>query len=115
MTIIFDSTRPVQTTQTFGRGISRQKLQPFTQADLDWAAQFFGDLESDRELEERYQQFRYDAQFDGTFPQTGHCLCCGDRCDDLTKDGLCDACDTNATNSGIACQNLSYCGQYRVF
>ena len=46
---------------------------------------------------------------------TGHCLNCGDRCEDLTVHGLCDRCDAAATEATIACVNGTAMGQYRVF
>jgi hypothetical protein len=88
---------------------------PFTQADLDWAAQTFGELEDKRQLEGRVLQARWDDQFVGTLPATGHCLLCGDRCDDLTFQGLCDRCDDLACNAAIAGENARAGLGYRVF
>ena len=115
MQTIFDSAAPVKSDHPFGNLPARERRQPFTAADLDWAAQAFGDIEADRHLEERALEAAWDDQFNGSIPATGHCLVCGDRCDDLTPEGLCDACDTAATNASIACINGAHGLGYRVF
>jgi hypothetical protein len=114
--ILFDSTvasNPAP--RTFARGIDRRPFVP-SQADLDWAAQTFGDAESDREncrLEEQAEQARWDDQF--RFP-AGICESCGEPADwlDLVHK-LCGECLTAAENASIACQNRNAMGQYRVF
>jgi hypothetical protein len=69
MTTIFDSAVPVKSAQSFGRGIDRRPFVP-SRAELDWAAQFFGELEDarlreeeNRHLEEQARQAEWDAQF----------------------------------------------------
>ena len=115
MTTIFDSARSVKTARRFGTLPARERRRPFTQADLDWAAQMFGDAESDRELETRALEAEWTDQFNGSIPAAGHCLNCGDRCDDLTREGLCDRCDTLATDATTAGQNGRAGLGYRVF
>jgi hypothetical protein len=88
---------------------------PFNRADLDWAAEAFGDLAEDDHLDELAEQARWDDQFHGSIPAAGHCLNCGDRCDDLTFQGLCDRCDTLATDASTACINGLYGLGHRVF
>jgi hypothetical protein len=115
MTTVFDSAAPVKSDRPFGILPSHERRMPFTQADLDWAAQFFGELEEARQLEERALQSHWDDQFVGTIPATGHCLLCGDHCDDLTFQGLCDRCDDLACDATIAGQNARAGLGYRVF
>ncbi len=106
--ILFDSTRTVNpATQTLGRGIhiGRRRLFAPSIEDLNWAAQFFGDIEDTHRLEERALEAAWTDQFNDSFPLTGHCLNCGDCCDDLTSQGLCDRCDTIASEDSIACIN----------
>jgi hypothetical protein len=60
--ILFDSARPVQSDPAFGALLRRERRMSFTQADLDWVAQTFGELESDREdreLEDRAAEASY--------------------------------------------------------
>ncbi len=114
MTTIFDSAVSVKSDRPFGILPARERFIP-SQADLDWAAQAFGDAEADRELEERALQARWDAQFDGTFP-AGLCEMCGEPSDWLDPTHkLCGECLTAAENSTIAIQNRFAMGQYRVF
>ena len=72
-------------------------------------------LDLARAAGEKALEAAWDDQFNDTIPATGHCLSCGDRCDDLTSQGLCDRCDSLATDATIACQNKAAMGQYRVF
>jgi hypothetical protein len=68
--ILFDATRPVKSRKLFGIGILAWHpihREHYTQADLDWAAEVFGNAEADRRLEEQARQARWDAQFDGAF------------------------------------------------
>ena len=115
MTTIYDSARQVKTARPFGTLPGRERRRPYTQADLDWAAQAFGNAESDRELEARAHDAAWDDQFNASIPAAGHCLLCGDRCDDLTTQGLCDRCDTLATDATTAGQNRRAGLGYRVF
>ncbi len=57
MTTVFDSSRSVKS-ESFGHGIQPDRRRPFVPSieDLNWAAQFFGDLETDRRLEEQAAQ-----------------------------------------------------------
>src|SRR6516165_8666728 len=105
MTTLYDSATPVKPDRPFGILPPRERREPYTQADRDWAAQAFGELEDARQLEERALQARWDDQFIGTIPATGHCLLCGDRCDDLTFQGLCNRCDDLACEAAIAGEN----------
>ncbi len=124
MTTLFDSAAPVKP-QSFGRGIPSARRLPFVPSieDLNWAAQMFGELEDTRlheepetrQLEEQAAEALWYHQFDDNMPQTGHCLNCGDRCDDLTSQGLCDRCDTLATEDSIACVNQLHGLGRRVF
>jgi hypothetical protein len=98
MTTLYDSAVSVKPSTSFGRGIDRRPIGP-TEADLDWAAAFFGQLEDARLraeenawYEERAQEAEWLAKFDASIPAQGHCLACGDYAD-LTPQGLCDACD----------------------
>jgi len=116
--VIFDS-QAVKSSRPFGRGIAHRPFVP-SQADLDWAAQFYGELEDarlrdeeNRELEERALQARWDDQF--RLP-AGLCESCGkpsDWLDPVHK--LCGECLTAAENATIACMNRNAMGQYRVF
>jgi hypothetical protein len=85
--------------------------------DRAWAAQAFSDAEFDRELEERYQQARWDDQFDGAFRfPSGLCELCGQPSDWLDKTHkLCAECMTAAENATIACVNGEHGLGYRVF
>ena len=112
--ILFDSARPVQSAQSFGRGLARRPFVPDLD-DLAWAAQAFGDAEADRELEEQALQAAWDDQFTNAFP-TGCCQLCGEPSDQLDPvHELCPECLTAAENATIACQNRNAMGQYRVF
>jgi len=124
--ILFDSTLTVNPAlRTFGRGIQPARRRPFVPSidDLAWAAQFFGEMEDTRireeaenhRLEELAAEAAWNRQFEDTLPMTGHCLNCGDRCDDLTAQGLCDRCDTIASEDSIACINALYGLGRRVF
>ena len=42
---------------------------PYTQADLDWAAQMFGDVEADRRFDEQAQEAAWYDQFNDTSPR----------------------------------------------
>ena len=112
--ILFDSTRPVQSAQTFARGIARRPFTP-TPADEAWFAQTLADAEFGRHLEELAAQARWDDQFNRTFP-AGCCQMCGESSDQLDPiHELCPECLTAAENATIACQNRNAMGQYRVF
>ena len=114
MNVIYDSARPVQSAQSFGRDIALRPFVP-SQADLAWAAQAFGDAEADRQLEEQALQARWDDQFTNAFP-AGCCQLCGEPSDQLDPvHELCPECLTAAENATIACQNRTAMGQYRVF
>jgi hypothetical protein len=114
MTTIFDSAAPVKSDHPFARGIAPERRRPFIPSieEMDEAAQMFRNLEDARRLEEENHRLEEQAleaawsdQFNDTMPMTGHCLNCGDRCDVLTLQGLCDSCDTLATEDSIACVN----------
>ena len=114
---IYDSVAPVKSASHFGRGIDPRRSTRFEPSDEDraWAAECFDQLEQERQLEERYQQARWDAQFDGSLP-AGLCELCGepsDWLDPIYK--LCGDCLTAAENATIAGQNKAAMGQYRVF
>ncbi len=115
MTTIFDSAAPVKTDRSFGTLPARERRMPYTAQDLQDAAQMFGDADENRRLEEQAQEAAWYDQFNGSFPTTGHCLLCGDRCDDLTFQGLCDRCDDLATDATTACQNAQAGLGYQVF
>ena len=113
MTTLFDSARLVKPARDFGILPARERRMPFTQADLDWAAQFLGELEDNRRLEDRALQAAWDDQFIGTMPM-GPCEVCG-MVAELTNEGLCDRCDRLPTHATIALQNQAVMGMYRVF
>jgi hypothetical protein len=115
MTTLYDSARPVKSDRPFGTLPARERRMPYTQADLDWAAQFFGELEDARQLEERVLQAQWATQFIGTISMTDHCLLCGDRCDDPTFQDLCDRCDDLACDAAIKGENARAGLGYRVF
>jgi hypothetical protein len=115
MRTIFDSRLPVKSNPSFAALPARGRRMPYTQVDPDWAAYFFGELDDARQLEERALQARWDDRFVGTLPVTGHCLLCGDRCDNLTPQGLCDRCDDAAYEATIAGENARAGLGYRVF
>ena len=115
MTTVFDSSRSVKS-ESFGHGIQPDRRRPFVPSieDLNWAAQFFGT--SNRPPAGRAgRRGLWYHRFDDTMPLSGHCLNCGDRCDDLTFQGLCDRCDTLATEDTIACVNQLHGLGRRVF
>ncbi len=109
------SAAPVKSDTALATLSARERCMPYTQADLDWAAQTFGELEDERQLEERALQAQWDDQFAGSLPANGHCLLCGDRCDDLTFQGLCDRCDDLACEAAIKGENARAGLGYRVF
>ena len=139
MTTIFNSTHLVKSDPAFGRGIARRPFVP-SQADLDWAAQCFGDAESDRELEERALQAAWDAQFDGSYlildasdfppsgpcsvceaidfidPITGRCPECSDRCvvcgvhGETDENAMCDRCSLAAIEGSTTNRPRSFPG-----
>ena len=76
MTTIFDSAAPVKSAQNFGSMPARERRMPYTLADLDWAAQAFGDAEANRRLDEQALDAAWDDQFNDTIPAAGHCLNC---------------------------------------
>ena len=89
MTTLFDSAPPVKS-ESFGRGIQPARRRPFVPSleDLNWAAQFFGRSGSGPSAGRAGPRSAWYHQFDDTMPPTGHCLNCGDRCDDLTTGAL---------------------------
>ncbi len=114
MTTIFDSARPVKSTPSFGRGLTRRPFVP-DQADQAWAAQAFGDAESDRELEEQALQARWDDQFNHTVP-AGCCQLCGEPSDQLDPvHELCPECLDRAEFATLAGVNERAGLGYRVF
>jgi hypothetical protein len=115
MTTLFDSAAPVKSARPFGTLPARERREPYTQADLDWAAQTFGEPEDERRLEVQALQAAWDDRFNDTIPATGHCLLCGDRCDNLTFQGLCDRCDDLACDATIAGKYARAGLGYRVF
>lgn len=113
-TILFDSIaarKPV--TRTFGRGIPSDRRMPYTQADLDWAAQSFGELDDARDLEEQALQAAWDDQFNDSIP-VGHCRSCGELAE-VDRDGLCERCEREGTAATIAGENGRAGLGYRVF
>jgi hypothetical protein len=105
--ILFDSTCPVKSDRSFGHGIAPERRWPFVPSleDLNWAAQFFGDLEDAHRLEECALQVGWDAQFDGAFPP-GVCRMCGKPAEWLDPiHGLCNECDAISTDATLAGQN----------
>ena len=114
MTTIFDSSAPVKSDPTFGRGIDRRPFVPDLD-DLAWAAQAFGDAEADRELEARAQQAAWDDQFTNAYP-AGCCQLCGEPSDQLDPvHELCPECLDRAEFATIAGQNERAGLGYRVF
>jgi hypothetical protein len=112
--ILFDSARPVQSAQTFGRGLDRRPFVPDLD-DLAWAAQAFGDAEVDCLLEDQAEQARWDDQFTNAFP-AGCCQLCGEPSDQLDPDHeLCPECLDRAEFATIAGQNERAGLDYRVF
>ena len=119
MNVIYDSARPVQVDPTFGRGVDGRPIGP-TEADLDWAAAFFGQLEDarlrdeeNRHFEESAEQARWDDQF--RFP-AGVCEACGkpsDWLDPVHK--LCGECLALAEHATLASVNERAGLGYRVF
>jgi hypothetical protein len=85
----------------FGQGIAipyKGRQMPYTQADLDEAAQMFAGspepdwdaLAAQREWEDLYEKgLLAPVEF-------GHCAVCSTPYGDLTPQGLCDACDIHA-------------------
>jgi hypothetical protein len=93
----------------------RERRRPYTQADLDWAAQAFGELEDNRRLEEQAEQAAWDDRFNRGFP-AGCCQLCGEPADELDPvHELCSGCLTAAENAGVAGENGRAGLGYRVF
>jgi hypothetical protein len=121
--ILYDSQVSDKSSRLFGRGIAPPRTVHFEPNDEDraWAAEVFDGLEQERHqaencrLEEQALEAAWADQFNDTMPLTGHCLNCGDRCDDLTAQGLCDRCDTIASEDSIACVNALHGLGRRVF
>jgi hypothetical protein len=119
MTTIFDSAVSVKSAQTFGRGIDRQPFVP-SQADLDWAAAYYGELEDarlreeeNRHLEEQALQAQWDDLF--RFP-AGICEMCGEPSDWLdSTHKLCGECLDRAEYATLAGVNERAGLGYRVF
>jgi hypothetical protein len=93
MTTIFDSARSVKTTRPFGNLPARERRMPFTPADLDWVAAFFGELEDNRRLEDRAIEAEWTDQFNGSIPVAPRCRVCGAGCE-LPITLLGDRCET---------------------
>jgi hypothetical protein len=105
MTTIFDSVAPVKSDRPFGTLPGRERRMPYTQADLAWAAQAFGDAEADRLLEEQAEQARWDDRFTGAFP-AGCCQLCGEPSDQLDPvHELCPECLDRAEFATLAGAN----------
>jgi hypothetical protein len=116
MTTLFDSAAPVKSARPFGTPPSSEDLEPYTAQDLQDAAEKSGDSdEENRRLEEQALQAAWDDRFIVTIPAAGVCQMCGDACDDLTFQGLCDRCDDLACEATIAGQNARAGLGYRVF
>jgi hypothetical protein len=112
----------------FGAGILRSApyygRQPFTAADLEWAAQEFGrDADWDARMaadagpdwDTLAGEARFvDAASDLT-PPVRACRSCGEPADDLNAPGWCDRCDREGTDASIACVNARFGLGHRVF
>jgi hypothetical protein len=139
MQTLFDSRQVVKSDRPFGHGIDRRPFVPDLD-DLAWAAQCFGDAESDRELEERALQAAWDDQFDGPYlildandfppsgpcsvceaidfidPITGRCPECSDRCvvcgvrGETDETAMCDRCSLAAIEGSTTNQPRSFPG-----
>lgn len=114
MTTLFDSAAPVKIRRPFGTLPDRERRMPYTAKELQEAIEMFADAEADR-LDEQALQAAWDDQFNDTLPPAGHCQNCGEPCDHLTPQGLCDRCDDLATDAAIAGQNGRAGLGYRVF
>jgi hypothetical protein len=72
---------------------------PYTQADLDEVAQMFADAEEDRQYDELAAQREWEGMYEAGLlspVEFGRCAVCSTPYDDLTPQGLCDACDIHA-------------------
>jgi hypothetical protein len=121
MQTIFDSALSVKPSQSFGRGVARRPFIP-SQADLDWAAQFFGALEDaslrdeeNRELERRAGEAEWLDRFNASVA-AGRCVDCGAPSDQLDRvHGLCPECMDRAEHATLASVNERAGLGYRVF
>jgi hypothetical protein len=113
MTTLFDSAVHVKSARPFGMLPRGERRMPYTQADLDWAAQTFGELEDARQLEEQALQAAWDDQFNDTIP-AGCCRSCGEPAESLA-DGLCPDCERQADEATYACVNRHFGLGNRVF
>jgi hypothetical protein len=113
MTTLFDSAAPVKSDRPFGTLPARERRMPYTQADLDWAAQSFGELEDYRQLEEQALQAQWDDQFRGTI-SAGFCRSCGELAE-VDRDGLCADCERAGTEATIKGENHRAGLGYRTF
>jgi hypothetical protein len=107
----------------FGQGILASHpfagRMPYTQADLDEAAQMFADSRTEAitpDWDALAQEAEYQAKLDAMAPAVfGRCLNCSMPCDDLTFQGLCDRCDDLADDASTASRNYSAGLGFQVF
>jgi hypothetical protein len=94
MTTLFDSAAPVKTDRPFGTLPACERRQPYTQADLDWAAQAFADAS-----EPDYDLLAGEAAF------LISCELCGRPVEPEELDrGLCNDCQSAAEDASMASQ-----------
>jgi hypothetical protein len=121
MQTIFDSAAPVKSDRPFGVLPGRGRCIP-SQADLDWAAQFYGELEDarlhdeeNRELERRAGEAEWLDRFNASIA-AGRCVDCGAPSDQLDRvHGLCPECLDRAEYATLASVNERAGLGYRVF
>jgi hypothetical protein len=120
--ILFDSTVTRKSSQSFGRGIDRERPTPFEPSSQDraWAAESFDSLDQARyqaEKNARLEDSAREAEWNDQFRLApGLCEWCGEPSDWLDPvHKLCAECMTDAENSTIACMNKVAMGEYRVF
>ena len=90
MITLYDSAAPVKSDRPFGMLPARERRMPYTQADLDWAAQAFGD---DADWDVRLIAGLETCEACNRPVEPGELEC-----------GLCSVCMTRAEEATVACQ-----------
>ena len=109
-------------TRPFGVGILASRpfagRMPYTAQDLADAAAMFAAADEDRQIDALAAQREWEACYEAgllTPVEFGRCLNCGQPCDELTEQGLCDRCDDLAIDSSTASRNYAAGLGFKVF
>lgn len=80
--------------------------QPFTAADLRWAAQAFA-ADDEPDYDQMAGEAAYLASLESLEPPVGHCRSCGQPAE-TNENGWCQGCDAMADEIGVASTNLRF-------